>query len=230
MLLYFRRGYLKRVIRMNALRKGLFGGSRLWRTIWFFGIVRGFWAKISKRGAGPVAFSESLDEGEAWAIVHVPEKSPRGRGEGRRLLIGPKRKPPRTSAIAAEGIMHAGRRIVEAPDPSLPESADADWVDLVSESASISAPDIHGSLTSVRVRTGLWRTVRPVIDLERCHRCHWVCSTLCPDGAIAVLSDGAPEIDYDHCKGCMICVAVCPTHAITSLPESQARREEEAQS
>ena len=73
--------------------------------------------------------------------------------------------------------------------------------------------------------------MRPVIDLERCHRCHWLCSTLCPDGAIDVLADGAPQIDYDHCKGCMICVAVCPTHAIGAVPEARAApdvRNEEA--
>ena len=67
--------------------------------------------------------------------------------------------------------------------------------------------------------------MRPVIDRERCRRCHWVCSTLCPDGAIAVDADGQPQIDYDHCKGCMICVAVCPPHAIAAIPEVQAAAE-----
>jgi pyruvate ferredoxin oxidoreductase gamma subunit len=118
--------------------------------------------------------------------------------------------------------------VTEAPDAPLPARATTDWVDLPFEGADSAAPDIHGSLTSVRVRTGLWRTLRPVIDLDHCHRCHWVCSTLCPDGAIAVLADGAPEIDYDHCKGCMICVAVCPTHAIRCVSEADARRQEEA--
>ena len=117
--------------------------------------------------------------------------------------------------------------VTEAPEPPLPTPAESDWVDLPVVAASIAAPDIHGGPTSVRVRTGLWRTVRPVIDLDRCHHCHWVCSTLCPDGAIEVLADGAPQIDYDHCKGCMICVAVCPTHAIDGIPEARARREEE---
>jgi pyruvate ferredoxin oxidoreductase gamma subunit len=45
-----------------------------------------------------------------------------------------------------------------------------------------------------------------------------VCSTLCPDSAIRV-EDGRPVIDYDHCKGCLICVAVCPPHAIRAEPE-----------
>ena len=121
---------------------------------------------------------------------------------------------------------------VEESAEALPgEAAAPRWIELPLEAAAISAPDIHGAATSVQVRTGLWRTMRPVIDLERCNRCHWLCSTLCPDGAIDVLADGAPQIDYDHCKGCMICVAVCPTHAIGAVPESRAdpdTRNEEA--
>jgi pyruvate ferredoxin oxidoreductase gamma subunit len=57
-----------------------------------------------------------------------------------------------------------------------------------------------------------------VIDYDRCSRCWWVCSSLCPDGAIRV-DEGRPAIDYDHCKGCMVCVAVCPPHAIEARPE-----------
>jgi pyruvate ferredoxin oxidoreductase gamma subunit len=101
-----------------------------------------------------------------------------------------------------------------------------DWIDLPFEGARISAPDVHATATSVQVRTGLWRSVRPVIDYERCHRCTWVCSTLCPDSAIGIDDEGAPRIDLDHCKGCMICVAVCPTHAIESIPESAAAADE----
>jgi pyruvate ferredoxin oxidoreductase gamma subunit len=61
--------------------------------------------------------------------------------------------------------------------------------------------------------------MRPVIDRDHCHRCHWICSTLCPDGVIAVDETGRPEIDYDHCKGCLVCVAVCPPHAIRAISE-----------
>jgi pyruvate ferredoxin oxidoreductase gamma subunit len=117
----------------------------------------------------------------------------------------------------------------EAAEPEPVGGARPNWIDLPLEPASISAPDIHGAATSVLVRTGLWRTMRPVIDLDRCRHCHWLCGSLCPDGAIAVLPDGAPEIDYDHCKGCMICVAVCPTHAIEAVSETHVRAEEDVQ-
>jgi pyruvate ferredoxin oxidoreductase gamma subunit len=47
-----------------------------------------------------------------------------------------------------------------------------------------------------------------------------VCSEFCPDSAIKVNAENYPEIDYEHCKGCLICVAQCPSHAITPIPES----------
>jgi pyruvate ferredoxin oxidoreductase gamma subunit len=110
---------------------------------------------------------------------------------------------------------------------SVADAARPDWIDLPFEDARISAPDVHAAATSVRVRTGLWRTMRPIIDLEHCHRCHWVCGTFCPDGAIRVEPDGTPSIDYEHCKGCLVCVAVCPPHAIRAVPEAQAREAED---
>jgi pyruvate ferredoxin oxidoreductase gamma subunit len=97
-----------------------------------------------------------------------------------------------------------------------------DWAELPFESARISSPTVYAAANSVEVRTGLWRTLRPVIDYAHCNRCWWVCSTFCPDGAITVGEDGIPAIDYDHCKGCMICVAQCPPHAIEAIAEQQA--------
>ncbi len=116
------------------------------------------------------------------------------------------------AGIIAEG-GHAAAGTVAAPQ----------WVEDLFEDARVSAPVIHDKLTSVEVRTGLWRTMRPVIDYDRCNRCWWVCSTFCPDSAIAVDEQGSPAIDYDHCKGCMICVAKCPPHAIAALPEHEAQ-------
>jgi pyruvate ferredoxin oxidoreductase gamma subunit len=100
-----------------------------------------------------------------------------------------------------------------------------DWIGVPYDEARIAAPDIHGAATSELAKTGLWRTVRPVIDYGRCRRCAWVCSTLCPDGAIRVEADHTPRIDYDHCKGCMVCIAVCPPHAIAAVSERDARQE-----
>jgi pyruvate ferredoxin oxidoreductase gamma subunit len=94
-----------------------------------------------------------------------------------------------------------------------------DWIDVPVEDAGLAAPDITRPASSEVANTGTWRTLRPVIDYERCNRCAWVCSTLCPDSAIRVDAEHSPRIDYDHCKGCMICVAVCPAHAIRAERE-----------
>jgi pyruvate ferredoxin oxidoreductase gamma subunit len=100
------------------------------------------------------------------------------------------------------------------------------WIELPLEPPAVSAPDVFAAATSVAVPTGLWRTMRPVIDHSLCHRCTWVCTTFCPDGALSVDAAGAPTIDYVHCKGCLVCVAVCPPHAIRAVPEREAAAEE----
>jgi pyruvate ferredoxin oxidoreductase gamma subunit len=112
-------------------------------------------------------------------------------------------------------------RAVPAQDYQPPQ-----WIDFPFEQARVAAPAIHAGLTSVEVKTGLWRTLRPVIDYDLCKRCWWVCSSFCPDSAITV-SDGKPIIDYDHCKGCMVCLAQCPPHAIHAIPEAQAQEQDQ---
>jgi len=114
-------------------------------------------------------------------------------------------------SIVTEGTLASARDYV-APD----------WIEMPVDDVSLSGPAVHGGATSVQVRTGLWRTMRPVIDYERCRRCNWVCGSFCPDNAISVAEDGRPIIDLDHCKGCMICVAQCPPHAIEAVPEVEA--------
>lgn len=118
--------------------------------------------------------------------------------------------------------------VTEAPELSVAQTPRPGLISLPFEEARVAAPEVFAAATSVEVKTGLWRTMRPVIDYGLCNRCNWVCSTLCPDSAIRVLADGRPEIDYDHCKGCLICVAVCPPHAIRAIPEQDAQAKEAA--
>jgi pyruvate ferredoxin oxidoreductase gamma subunit len=136
----------------------------------------------------------------------------------------------RARALAAYAQMadHAGR-VTAGPPADASAWRPPEWVALPFEEARVSAPVIHAALTSELAQTGLWRTVRPVIDDARCKGCWWVCSTFCPDGAIAVDDAGRPRIDYAHCKGCLICVAQCPAHAITAVPEHEAAVAEGAQ-
>jgi len=112
--------------------------------------------------------------------------------------------------------------VSEGGPVSARDYARPDWIEMPADDVSLSGPAVHGGATSVQVRTGLWRTMRPVIDYERCRRCNWVCGSFCPDNAISVAEDGRPIIDLDHCKGCMICVAQCPPHAIEAIPETEA--------
>jgi len=122
--------------------------------------------------------------------------------------------------------LHAGT-VTEGKAHSASDYSRPDWVSMTVEDVGRAAPSIHAAATSVEVKTGLWRTLRPVIDYDRCSRCWWVCSTFCPDSAIAVDAQGRPDIDYDHCKGCLICVAKCPPHAIEAIPEHLVQAAEE---
>lgn len=61
-------------------------------------------------------------------------------------------------------------------------------------------------------KTGSWRTLKPVIDYEKCNLC-MLCWKFCPDACIYI-RDERPWIDYEYCKGCIICVEECPKEAI----------------
>ncbi len=117
--------------------------------------------------------------------------------------------------------------VTEGTEISAKSYASPQWIELPLENAGSAAPSIHAAATSTLLKTGLWRTMRPVIDYDHCSHCWWVCSTFCPDSAIRVNEEGVPEIDYDHCKGCLICVAKCPPHAIEAIPENAAKAREE---
>ena len=130
----------------------------------------------------------------------------------------------RAQALAAFDALadHAGI-VTEGAEPDVATAPAPDWVTLPLDAVDRAAPDIHATVTSVLTPTGLWRTMRPVIDLTHCHRCSWICGTFCPDGAVLIDADRTPRIDYDHCKGCLVCVAVCPHHAIGAIPEREAQ-------
>lgn len=74
--------------------------------------------------------------------------------------------------------------------------------------------------TSKRYKTGSWRTMRPVIDLEKCNKKCWFCFEYCPDSAVKKTEDG-PVIDYDYCKGCGVCAYECPRKAIEMVVEEK---------
>lgn len=78
--------------------------------------------------------------------------------------------------------------------------------------------------SSVEYETGMWRSSRPIIDLERCTHCMF-CWVYCPDGAIQVENSKVVGIDLKHCKGCGICAEECPKKVITMVDECEAKTE-----
>jgi 2-oxoacid:acceptor oxidoreductase delta subunit (pyruvate/2-ketoisovalerate family) len=70
--------------------------------------------------------------------------------------------------------------------------------------------------------TGGWRTAgRPVTQLSSCVNC-LLCWLYCPDSAIVLDGTTFAGIDYDFCKGCELCVEVCPANALSMEPEEDA--------
>ncbi len=61
-------------------------------------------------------------------------------------------------------------------------------------------------------KTGAWRNIKPVIDLDNCIQCG-ICWKFCPDVAIFIENE-LPVINYDYCKGCGICAVECPVKCI----------------
>ncbi len=63
-----------------------------------------------------------------------------------------------------------------------------------------------------------------LVEVDRCFSCGTclhcdVCMTFCPDVAILKDEFGEYSIDYDHCKGCGICVNECPREAMELVEE-----------
>lgn len=71
---------------------------------------------------------------------------------------------------------------------------------------------------SEKFQTGDWRSLMPVIDMDKCIDC-LTCWVYCPDDCILVSSGSVKGIKLTHCKGCGICAKVCPKKAITMSGE-----------
>lgn len=76
-------------------------------------------------------------------------------------------------------------------------------------------------------RTGGWRSERPVWTSDKCINC-LICWIDCPDASILTKDREMSGIDLDHCKGCGICVRVCPSGALEMHRESEFAEEEDA--
>ena len=59
-----------------------------------------------------------------------------------------------------------------------------------------------------------WRTFKPVIDYSKCIKCG-LCWLHCPDAAYDVNEEGFPVCNGKVCKGCLLCVDICPVNCIS---------------
>jgi pyruvate ferredoxin oxidoreductase delta subunit len=72
-----------------------------------------------------------------------------------------------------------------------------------------------------------WRIEKPVFNKDYCIDCQF-CWIFCPDISIISRDKKMIGVDMDHCKGCAICVEVCPTNPKSLLMFSEQTDEEEA--
>ena len=72
-----------------------------------------------------------------------------------------------------------------------------------------------------------WRVEKPVFNKEFCIDCQF-CWIYCPDMSIISRDKKMIGIDMDHCKGCGICVEVCPTNPKSLLMYDEHLEDEEA--
>ena len=77
-------------------------------------------------------------------------------------------------------------------------------------------------ITQGNMFTGSWRTMRPILDKDKCINCN-TCWKFCPDVAI-MTGEKYVTMDYSICKGCGICAEECPVDAITMIREMEARK------
>ncbi len=72
-----------------------------------------------------------------------------------------------------------------------------------------------------------WRIEKPVFNKDYCIDCQF-CWIYCPDISIISRDKKMIGIDMDHCKGCGICVEVCPTNPKSLLMYDEHIADEDA--
>jgi len=86
----------------------------------------------------------------------------------------------------------------------------------------------YSDFNSYTATVASWRVIKPVYNRDVCIDCQ-NCWVWCPDTSIISRDKQMMlGIDYDHCKGCGVCVEVCPTNPKSLLMFIEAEDNEEA--
>jgi pyruvate ferredoxin oxidoreductase delta subunit len=85
----------------------------------------------------------------------------------------------------------------------------------------------YNDFNSYTATVASWRIIKPVYNRDTCIDCQ-NCWMWCPDTSIISSDKKMLGIDYDHCKGCGVCVEVCPTNPKSLLMFSETMDNEEA--
>jgi len=87
-------------------------------------------------------------------------------------------------------------------------SFEGDATDVVEKKAEERS---YSDFSSYTATVASWRVIKPVYNRDLCIDCQ-NCWMWCPDTSIISRDKQMLGIDYDHCKGCGVCVEVCPTN------------------
>ncbi len=86
---------------------------------------------------------------------------------------------------------------------------------------------IYSDFNSYTATVASWRVIKPVYNRDICIDCQ-NCWVWCPDTSIVSRDKQMLGIDYDHCKGCGVCVEVCPTNPKSLLMFGESEDSEAA--
>jgi len=86
---------------------------------------------------------------------------------------------------------------------------------------------VYNDFNSYTATVASWRIIKPVYNRDICIDCQ-NCWVWCPDTSIISRDKQMLGIDYDHCKGCGVCVEVCPTNPKSLLMFGEQEDNDEA--